>query len=259
MAHIPCFVVNLATATQRREAMASLFAQQGITPRWFEAVDGRVMSAEDMAKHFAADIAAHVYGALNPSEIGCALSHLGIYRLMVEQGIASAVIVEDDVALASDFATLLDEQTGLSTMFGADEPVMVQLTHVRRGYRFGARAVGNYKVVRPDGGVWGTYGYFITLAAAQRMLHGAYPVRTVADYWRYFEQQNFLTLYALTPNVVWGGPLSQDSFISQERSPRRRHRRALGYYLKRLWQSVVTRPLLVTKLIERTSERRQGG
>ena len=258
MAHIPCFVVNLATATQRREAMASLFAQHGMTPRWFEAVDGRVMSAEDMAKHFAADTAAHVYGAMNPSEIGCALSHLGIYRLMVEQGIPSAVIFEDDIELAPDLATLLDEQTGLQSMFASDESVMVQLTHVRRGYRFGARAVGNYEIVRPYGGVWLTSGYFITLAAAQRMLLGAYPVCAVADYWRYFEQQRFLTLYALTPNAVWGGPLSQDSVLSQGRSPRRRVRRRLGYALKRLWKAVVIRPLLIKKLIERTSAWRQS-
>jgi len=254
MAQIPCFVVNLATATQRREAMASLFAQQGMTPRWFEAVDGRVMSAEDMAKHFAADIAAQVYGEMNPSEIGCALSHLGIYRLMVEQGIASAVIFEDDIELAPDFATLLDDQTGLQSMFGTDESVMVQLTHVRRGYRFGARAVGNYEIVHPHGGVWRTSGYFITLAAAQRMLHGAYPVCVAADYWLYFEQQRFLKLYALTPNAVWDGPLSRHSFISQGRRPRHRTRRRLGYTLKRLWKVVVIKPLFVKKLIERTSQ-----
>jgi glycosyl transferase family 25 len=258
MAQIPCFVVNLATATQRREAMANLFAQHGITPQWFDAVDGREMSAEDMAKHFAADIAAHVYGAMNPPEIGCALSHLGIYRLMVEQGIASAVIFEDDIELAPDFATLLDDQTGLHSNFGAHEPVMVQLTHVRRGYRFGARTVGNYQIVRPDGGVWRTSGYFITLAAAQRMLIGAYPVCVAADYWLYFEQQRFLKLYALTPNAVWDHALSQHSFISEGRHPRRRIRRRLGYALKRVWKAVVIKPLFVKKLIERTSQGHQG-
>ncbi|MBZ1350060.1 glycosyltransferase family 25 protein [Alcaligenaceae bacterium LF4-65] len=258
MAQIPCFVVSLATATQRREAMMNLLASHGITPRWFDAVDGRVMSAEELAKHFAAELATQVYGPMSRSEIGCALSHLGIYRLMVEQGIASAVIFEDDIDLAPDFAALLDTQSGLLGMFSTDDPAMVQLTHVRRGYRFGARSVGNYHIVRPHGGVWRTSGYFITLAAAQKMLSGAYPVCVAADYWRYFEQQRFLTLYALTPNAVWDGPLSKSSSISEGRVPRRRLRRRIGYAVKRLWQSVVVRRLLVKKLPERISDDAHG-
>ncbi len=248
MAQIPCFVVNLATATQRREAMTNLLARHGITPRWFDAVDGRIMSADELPKHFAADIAAQVYGPMSRSEIGCSLSHLGIYRLMVEQGIASAVIFEDDIDLASDVATLLDEQTGLSSMFSANEPAMVQLTHVRRGYRFGARKIGRYEIVRPHGGVWLTSGYFITLEAARRILEGAFPVRTVADHWLHFEREGFVKLHALTPNPVWESALSQDSFIAPERKWPDRAQRPLADYLVRLWDTTVVRRLLVKKL-----------
>jgi len=248
MAQIPCFVVSLATATQRREAMMNLLASHGITPRWFDAVDGRVMSAEELAKHFAAELATQVYGPMSRFEIGCALSHLGIYRLMVEQGIASAVIFEDDIDLAPDFGTLLDQGTGLSSMFSANEPAMVQLTHVRRGYCFGGRQIGHYAIVRPHGGVWLTSGYFITLAAARRILEGAYPVRTVADHWLYFEREGLVKLHALTPNAVWESALSQDSAIQPERQSPPRAQRSLGGYLVRLWNTMVVRRLLVKKL-----------
>ena len=248
MAQIPCFVVNLAAATQRREAMGQLLAQHGIAPRWFDAVDGRVMSDDEIAKHFAADLAAQVYGPMSRAEIGCALSHLSIYRLMVEQGIASAVILEDDVDLAPDFATLLDERAGLSSLFSGAEPAMVQLTHVRRGHRFGARRIGHYAIVRPHGGVWLTSGYFITLAAAKRILAGAHPVRTVADHWLYFEREGFVKLHALTPNAVWESALSQDSFIAPERQWPARARHSLSDHLVRLWDTTVVRRLLVKKL-----------
>jgi len=248
MAQIPCFVVNLATATQRRETMADLCERHGITPRWFDAVDGRIISADELPKYFASDIAAQVYGPMSRSEIGCALSHMGIYRLMVEQGIASAVIFEDDIDLAPDCATLLDQGTGLSSMFSANDPVMVQLTHVPRGYRFGARKIGRYAIVRPHGGVWLTAGYFITLAAAKRILEGAYPVRTVADHWLYFQQEGHVKPYALTPNAVWESALSQVSAIAPERQSRARTRRSFGDYLARLWDTTVVRRLLVKKL-----------
>jgi len=248
MAQIPCFVVNLATATQRREAMADLCERHGITPRWFDAVDGRIISADELPKHFASEIAARVYGTMSRSEIGCALSHMEIYRLMVDQGIASAVIFEDDIDLAPDFATLLDQGTGLSSMFSANDPVMVQLTHVPRGYRFGARKIGRYAIVRPHGGVWLTAGYFITLAAAKRILEGAYPVRTVADHWLYFQQEGHVKPYALTPNAVWESALSQVSAIAPERQSRARTRRSFGDYLARLWDTTVVRRLLVKKL-----------
>lgn len=248
MSQCPCFVVNLATATQRREAMTNLLARHEITPRWFDAVDGRVMSADELPKHFAADIAAQVYGPMSRSEIGCALSHLGIYRLMVEQGIASAVIFEDDIDLAPDVATLLDQGTGLPSIFSANDPAMVQLTHVRRGYRFGARKIDRYEIVRPHGGVWLTSGYFITLAAARRILEGAYPVRTVADHWLHFAREGFVKLHALTPNAVWESALSQDSFIAPERQWPARARHSLSDHLVRLWDTTVVRRLLVKKL-----------
>lgn len=248
MAQIPCFVVNLAAATQRREAMTNLLACHGITPRWFDAVDGRIMSADELPKHFAADIAAQVYGPMSRSEIGCALSHLGVYRLMVEQGIASAVIFEDDIDLAPDFATLLDQRAGLPSIFSTNDPAMVQLTHVRRGYRFGTRKIGRYQIVRPHGGVWLTSGYFITLAAAKRILEGAYPVRTVADHWLYFEREGFVKLHALTPNAVWESALSQDSAIESERQSPPRVRHSLSEHLLRLWDTTVVRRLLVKKL-----------
>ena len=80
MPQISCFVVNLARSTERREAMQRLLAEHGIAPQWFDAVDGRAMSADDMSAHFAANIAARVYGPMSRSEMGCALSHLGVYR-----------------------------------------------------------------------------------------------------------------------------------------------------------------------------------
>jgi glycosyl transferase family 25 len=167
---------------------------------------------------------------------------------MVDQNVPCAVVLEDDVLLAEDVVSLLDESAGLASVFCAKEPIMVQLTHVERGYRVGAHTIGTRAIVLPHGGVWLTSGYFITLAAAKQMVEHAYPVCTVADHWRYFEQAGLVRLYALTPNAVWESAHSQDSAIASERQPRVRAKRSVWDYLRRVWDRLVVRKLFVKKL-----------
>jgi glycosyl transferase family 25 len=230
--------------------MQSLLDQHGIEPIWFEAVDGRLLSEEVLARQFNASRAQSAYGPMARAEIGTSLSHIGIYRQMVAQGMASAVILEDDILLAKDFGELLQTQgeQGLASVFSKEDAVMVQLTHVSRGYRSGAMELGHREIVRTHGGVWLTSGYFITLAAAQHMLEALYPVWMVADHWRYFEREGLLRLYALTPNAVWESPLSQISDITPDRHDRRRDSKSMVDRLKKIWDTIVVRPLQVKDL-----------
>ena len=250
MDQIPCFVVNLATALERRSAMQALLSRHGIRPTWFDAVDGRVMSGDALARCFDARRADIAYGPMSRGEIGTSLSHLEIYRRMVEQEVTCAVILEDDVLLADDFRDLLAPEgaQSLAAAFGPDDPVMVQMTHVARGYRQGAIALGSRQIVRPHGGVWLTSGYFLTLAAARNLLRAMYPVWMVADHWRYFEREGLLRLYALTPNAVWESQLSQVSDIAPERSARRKDKKTIVDRLGRLLDTTIVRPLLVREL-----------
>lgn len=242
---LTCFVVNLATATQRREAMQALLAQHQLTATWLDAVDGRLIPEAELAQHFDAERAELEYGPMVRGEIGTSLSHVNIYRQMVEQQIQYAVVLEDDVELAPDFCQVLSQ---LPDAVAWSEPAMVQLTYVERAYTKSAQMLGERRLMRPHGGVWLTSGYFITLAAAQNLLHALYPVWTVADHWRNFEAKGLLTLYVLTPNVVWESELSRASQIAPERTRRRRGRKTLADRLYLLWDTAAVRPLRVEKL-----------
>jgi len=234
--------------------MADMLARHGIQPTWFDAVDGRIMSDDELARHVDRVRADQEYGPLSRAEIGTSLSHLGIYQKMLEQNIPCAVILEDDVELAEDFSVLLDAHgsQGLASAFKLEQPVMVQLTHVRRAYRWGRSRLGSREMVKPHGGVWLTSGYFITQAAARHLLENAYPVFMVADHWRYFESKGWLVIYALSPNTVWESVHSQQSDITAAgRVTRRKDSKSLVARFKRMCDRLFLQPILVTRLPEK--------
>ena len=247
---IPCYVINLDAAPERREAMARQAQRLGVPFSFRKATDGRRIAPE--RRHIVADDARalHEYGPLSAAEVGCALSHVAIYLEMIEHGIPHAVILEDDVHLASDFARLIDrnDPASLPRQVSAQSAAMVQLTHVRRVYRYGARpAAGGRRIMRPHSSVWLASAYFITLEAARRMAQALYPVWTVADHWDMFQRRGLVKLHALVPNCAWESTHSAQSAISPQRQPRKRRRRPLADRLAGWVDDLVTRPLLVRR------------
>jgi glycosyl transferase family 25 len=253
---IPCFVINLEKDTQRRSAMQTRLAKLGITPTFFKAVDGRLMSPEALEGHVNRIRAQQEYGSLSAAEIGTSLSHIGIYQEMVEKNIPHAVILEDDVCLDANFATYLNTHgpDSLAAHFAPTQAAMVQLTHIARGKRFGARPLGQTKnkAVQASGGVWLASGYFITLAAAEKLAQHLYPVWTVADHWNRFEEKGLVSLWALQRNIVWEAQEAQESNLSPTRKPRVKPQKTLKTRLHRVFYELLTKPFFTQKLKRHT-------
>lgn len=249
---VPCYVVNLASATARKEAMEATLRQHGIQATFFSAVDGRLMDEAQIDQHLDREKAEREYGVLTRAEIGTSLSHIYIYRDMVERNIPYGVILEDDVCLSDDFSRLIDIRSAdsLTRVFKPNDATMIQLSHVRRAFRGTAKPVGSTgrSVVQPYGGVWLTSGYFITLAAAKNLSTALYPVWTVADHWMAFQEKGLLTLHALTPNAVWESAEAQNSSIAPDRRPRRKNSKTLLSRLRRLREELILKPFFVKRL-----------
>jgi glycosyl transferase family 25 len=257
---LPCYVVNLATDTQRRASMQQRLNERGVQAIFFEAVDGRIMHEAELESHVNRDKATREYGPLSRGEIGTSLSHIHIYRDMVAKNIPYAVILEDDVCLSDDFADLLTTESPncLAKLFAPEHAVMVQLTHVRRGYKAGAKPVGisGREAVKPYGGMWLTGGYFITLAAAKNLSQGLYPVWAVADFWNRFEERGLLELWALNPNALWEAEEAQQSTLAANRTPRPKQKKTVGQKLLRVKDDLFVKPFLVKKLAKQTGSRK---
>lgn len=93
---IPVFVVSLPDCTNRRNTISQALQNLGIAFEFVDAVDGRHgldPQYEDQIDRAAARRAGRI---LSDAEFACALSHLSVYRRIVSQNLAYALILEDD-------------------------------------------------------------------------------------------------------------------------------------------------------------------
>ncbi|MGE0748503.1 MAG: glycosyltransferase family 25 protein, partial [Rhodospirillales bacterium] len=105
---VPVFVINLARDAERRAAMVAALHDIGIAAEFVPAVDGRALSDADRAAYDRRRCLA-VYGVdMLPSELGCYLSHYRLCERIVRDGIAAALILEDDVRLDPALPAIVD-------------------------------------------------------------------------------------------------------------------------------------------------------
>ena len=250
---IPCFVINLAHAVKRRAHMEEQLQAQGIQAEFIDAVNGRQMSETERQSHLNSEKMKDIGWKLSPAEIGCALSHLKVYKLMVERQLPYAIILEDDIELAGDFAALFQADTFKQIEQGvpAHEPHVVQLSYVRRAYRYGFTDVAGtrYMRVRSFSAASSAYAYLLTLNAASKLLTENYPAWAPADNWLYGAKNSWFTMHTITPNPVWLSVLNEDSNIGMDRSlnPRAKRKGVLGL-IRRLYIEVIIKTLFVEPL-----------
>lgn len=223
---VPCYVVNLEKDVERRESISRQLDTLAIPYTIFNAVNGRALSVEEMARHYDEERAVREHRRLVPGEIGCALSHLGIYREMVEKDLPSALILEDDASLmpepsdgdAKRIPWLPDVLATLEKRFQRDDPVVVLLSYVKRYHkRSDEPLIGDVRVADVYRAAFGTYAYFITRSAAKNLMENNYPVSRPCDHWAVFRNSGYMQLKMVMPYCVGHKLDRSDSSINAER------------------------------------------
>lgn len=177
---VPIFVISLPTAIERRKDIQRQMADKGLDFTFIDAVDGRSLSAkheamvDDKWKRKRSGV------ALSSAEIGCALSHVSVYERMIQQRIARAIILEDDVILTSTFNKLWETGFFAST----NEKMLILHHHQGNWARRELRRVrpASPRCYRFHGRVMGAVAYFLQLDAAVQLYEAALPVWTTSDW-----------------------------------------------------------------------------
>lgn len=174
----PVIVVSLEALPERRASIRRQFEGRGHDWRFADAIDGRNGLAAEYEPLLDRPGARRRLGRpMSDGEFACALSHLEVYREIVESGFPGAIVLEDDAILTPGFDAFMAQRAYLSAPLILMFHFIARVRLHRRPRQFGGFCT--YPVACNP--VCGT-AYSISRAAAEAMLATAYPVRCVADW-----------------------------------------------------------------------------
>lgn len=178
----------------RRQNVIKEFNKENIEFRFFDAIMANKMTKEEL------DVKAIKDTFLSPSEIGCALSHCGVYDEFLKSDKKSIMICEDDIYFTEyfDYDSLLQIKEFLEE---TDEPCLVVLQksiyHHKR-----IRSVGDNVNLYSTRNAFCTHGYIINRAAARNIKSFQTPVRFEIDAFKFYYWLNACKLYCLDKDFI---------------------------------------------------------
>ena len=258
------FVVNLPADVERRRFMEAQLEQFKLPFVFQEAVRGKSLSGGELAASYDKDKALHFKRRRLPgreltlAEIGCALSHVAIYKKMLAENMECALILEDDALLGGDVPEILSR---LAKKIDFQKPDIILLSVVANYSRWGRRPfAGKYHFVSPYSKRpwWRSHGYFITRAAAGTLARELFPVWSVADDWLTFSENFNIRLSAIVPYCVGISDHGKNSSLETERKTalsKLKTRRSLLFYIHDcLWNRIVHRLLIFPVFAKKQKE-----
>ncbi|WP_455788385.1 glycosyltransferase family 25 protein [Acidaminococcus fermentans] len=205
MNHFYHYVISAPDIMKRRKAQIDAFGAWGMRPHFFDAIMGNQLSSEQLEKVAAKE------NFLTVGEIGCALSHLGVYQKLLESREKCVYVFEDDALLTEDFINLqpqiqqfMEDQTA---------PTVLLLFNIC-GYERRIRRISQDVSIMKCLGGTRAYAYVLNRPAALNLLKAQMPVKIELDAWAIYQKMGFIRLYCLNKNVVQlNKALDEDSLI----------------------------------------------
>lgn len=206
MQFIPIYVISLARATQRREAILQHLNSHALDYTLIEGVDGASLSSAEINRLLAPGASMHA-GA-----IGCYLSHLKAYQHLVDSGEPVALVLEDDARISRDAVELVHSRLSAPDF---DYCFLDCDDHGDKGpvfYDRGSRQAlpGRLSAYALSGGPHTLHAYLISRRAAQLRLEHAYPIKKPIDT---YDHLPYPIKFAATVNPQ-GAWVSEHSLVS---------------------------------------------
>ena len=213
---IPTFVINLDFEVERKAFMAQQLQAAGIPFEIISAVKGKSLEPSVIGAVYDEAQTLKTQGKpLSLGEIGCALSHLSIYRAMLANNVSASLVMEDDALLHADLGNVLP---ALAERIAAEtKPVVYLLTHLIRYKRSPALPIAPGYTLHPMVDACCAHGYLINKAAAQEMLQLFSPITYPIDAWKRIAETGRIKIEGLNPYVVGHSNHAKDSKIEQAR------------------------------------------
>ena len=210
---LPIFIINLPECSERRQSMLAEFSKYNVPVHFFEGKNGKILTEKEILELVNLDKVQKNYNRpLSKGEIGCSISHLKLYKKMIDENIMHAIILEDDVKINDNF---LDVYSDLSKLAPKNYIIKTD-TSVRNGLfsLFGCKNLKKTTLKKPVFDVFFARGYYIDIIAAKKVLDQYDKIECVADDWTRLGKKSKLRLcfpYFVEDNE------ETPSFIGEER------------------------------------------
>lgn len=174
MDDIPIHVINLPKRTDRRYKVVKALHQAKLTNYTFiNAIDGLTLDLSSMERDGLVD---RTTRHLTRGECGCYLSHLSIFRDILNSNKELHLILEDDVQFARQFKQQLNE-------------LLVRITNVEWdifyvGVTYDGEIKGKFiddDLCFPTSLIWGTHAYIMKRNTVQNIINRLLPIDMPID------------------------------------------------------------------------------
>lgn len=216
------FIINLAERSDRKNFMQDQLNKLNLNYQFIEAIDGRKLSDDEINKvtlNFADSY-------LTKGEIGCALSHLKVYKKMVNENIDIALVLEDDAILANDLSSTLRE---INAIDNKQKPNIYLLSRADSFIKNQKISNNIYRIKDASA----AHGYIINIKAAKNLISQLHPIRYEADMWSIFNFFGFAKIYCVHPYLIEVAGQEKFSSLEKDRSPMRKNRNTYRNELKK--------------------------
>jgi glycosyl transferase family 25 len=191
----PTLYINREVDKDRRAWIETELRDAGINGERICGVEGVAVPPTFVEYFFEGD---KLHSMLKPGEVGCYASHLKALSVVVERGLACALILEDDALLSRDFTQTIESIL-------ANVPEDWDMVHLCRDPEYAVKPVTRLKhsrmLVRYSRVPATTTGYLISRAGAEKFLRPLkryWPVDTdFRQPWRFG-----LEIYGVVPSIV---------------------------------------------------------
>jgi glycosyl transferase family 25 len=192
--NLPIWVLNLERDKEKRQFMEEQLKQLGVEYQIIKAVDGKNLTADDLA-HYSKKTALRDFGReLTTGELGCALSHIKMWQSIVERNLAEVLILEDDAHLGRGLFDVLAHRDKLP-----EDYQHINFSTRAKQIPFGEFITDIYRASTHAERPYSAFAYLLTKEGAKYLLDIAFPI--------YMPIDNFVSIsgiksYGIFPSVV---------------------------------------------------------
>jgi glycosyl transferase family 25 len=194
---IKIFIINLKNEFGRRKHIVNELKKLNLKFEIFYAKKGSGLSKKEIALYSKKEAFKNENRDLSLDEISCALSHIKIYKKIVESKYRLSLILEDDVVINKNLLSIFKNLN----KFPKNWELINFYTDARKK-SIGKKIYKNYQCVRFNERANRTCSYLIKMRTAKKFIKFALPIRFPADGLTGRNDLTNIHSYGLKPDII---------------------------------------------------------